>query len=87
MIDTGIDKAFESVSDVANKPYLREHTETFDSEHTGTTFRFKLRVSNEIGSTESVIGSRILAGVPQAPAEAPVNDPDVTSTSVIKVSW
>jgi len=72
---------------VENKPYLREHIETFASENTGKTFRFKLRVTNEIGSTESVIGSRILAGVPQAPALAPVNDPDVTSTSLIKVTW
>jgi hypothetical protein len=63
---------------IANRDYLRQHTVTFDSSDDGKLFRFRLRVYNEIGFTESGIVSAVLAGVPGKPVDIPISDPTVT---------
>lgn len=53
---------------VQNRPYLFEHTFTFDAALTGTLLRFKLQATNEIGATISEDYLQILlAGVPPKP--------------------
>jgi hypothetical protein len=72
---------------IGDKPYLREHTVVFDPSVSGRRFRYKMLSRNEIGSTESVIGTKMLASIPATPLNAPVSDPSVTSVERVKVIW
>lgn len=87
--DTGITDDIDEEVDpllVNDKPSLREYDVTSLSP-TSSTFRFKIRVYNSAGYTDSNPLSVVLAGVPEDPPSAPSSDTGVTDNSKIKVLY
>ena len=71
---------------VRNNPGLRELTVTnFPASSVGKSFKFRIRAFNREGSSYSQTATFTLAGVPQAPSVAPIDDPNVTSNTRIGV--
>jgi len=66
---------------------LREHIVEFSESDVGKTFRFKLRSVNEVGSTDSPIGSQLLAKTPDAPSSAPYSDESITTGNKLGIRW
>jgi len=62
-LDDGNIGAFVKTDDelIGGKAYLRAHTVNFATTQSGKTFRYKLKSLNEIGETESIINSQLLA--------------------------
>jgi titin len=74
--DNGIGDAIDEDVDsatIANKPSLFEHTVDMTS-YTGMQVRFKLQVTNEMGTTTSTgYLTALVAGIPPTPAEVTIN--------------
>lgn len=73
---------------VNNLPTLRSYQITsFASSDTSKTFRFQLRATNTIGSTDSDEISHVLAAVPDQPATSPTLNLDGTRTRAIRADY
>jgi len=67
-------------ANVANNPYLFQHTFTGLAALAGITVRFKLQATNERGSTISDFYlSAVIAGLPANPVQGPQDVPALTS--------
>lgn len=73
---------------INGKPSYTTHTidtSNFSALDLGNTFMFKVEVSNVSGTKTSPSVGYVLADVPATPTNAPVTDPSVTSTELIKI--
>ena len=58
---------------IKNKPFLTSHTIS-DLSNQGATYNFKLKVYNEVGSSESLARGIVLAVLPSKPQNPPTQD-------------
>jgi hypothetical protein len=89
-MDDGAGGAFAEVdaASVNGVPTLRTHqVRSFAASATSSTFRFKLRATNLIGSADSAEVSYVLAAVPDAPMAGPSLNLAGTSTRRIRVDY
>jgi hypothetical protein len=67
---------------------LRQVTiNNYDSDALGKTFLYQIQVFNIVGNSLSETASFVFATNPQAPSTQPVDDADVTSSTLIKVDY
>lgn len=67
--------------------HVRSATIILSSLYLGQSHRYQLKATNEIGTTQSLVGYALFAQVPDAPSAGPTSDASITNKERIKVDW
>mmetsp|Transcript_23476 Transcript_23476/g.36162 ORF Transcript_23476/g.36162 Transcript_23476/m.36162 type:complete len:275 (-) Transcript_23476:4758-5582(-) len=84
------DKSVDPVvltSQYSGLSHVKTATVSLSSTYVGQKYRYYLEATNEIGSTQSLVGYVLFAAVPDDPPNAPTSDATVTNSQKIKVDW